>query len=141
MDRQSHPSRNPGSSKTRTQRTNSHADDLPSSKTVAGHARQRVQGQIPQTKKRSPSQVQEKGTSAKRQAPKAAKSKSTKAKAHSASPLVYIFKQLLKIVIVLLFMAFLFAAGLMIGYGVIGGNSPSAIFSSETWRHFGMFFR
>jgi hypothetical protein len=41
----------------------------------------------------------------------------------------------LRIVVILVFCAVSLAAGLAIGYGVIGDGKPSDVFQKETWQH------
>ena len=55
--------------------------------------------------------------------------------------LAYILRTLAIIGIVLVLMALLFALGLMIGFGVIGGGNPMGIFSSDVWEHLHLFLR
>ncbi|WP_321433199.1 DNA-directed RNA polymerase subunit beta [Trichococcus flocculiformis] len=39
-------------------------------------------------------------------------------------------------VLIFMLMAFiLFGAGLMVGYGVLGGGNPALVFSKQTWEH------
>jgi len=52
----------------------------------------------------------------------------------------YIVGNLIKILVVLILMAILFAVGLMIGFGVIGGESATQIFSPRAWEHVWLFF-
>jgi len=52
----------------------------------------------------------------------------------------YILRTLIMIIVVLALMAGLFAIGLMIGFGTIGGHQATRIFSHETWQHIDLFF-
>ncbi|WP_062532201.1 DNA-directed RNA polymerase subunit beta [Jeotgalibaca dankookensis] len=46
-----------------------------------------------------------------------------------------IFRALFWIALFIVLAVVLFAVGLMIGYGVVGGQSTFDIFKPETWRH------
>lgn len=47
----------------------------------------------------------------------------------------YIVVTLLKILVVIALVIILFVAGIMIGYGVIGGGNPRDVFKVEVWTH------
>ena len=42
---------------------------------------------------------------------------------------------ILKLLLVLALILIAFVVGTMIGYGVLGGGDPKAVFNSELWKH------
>lgn len=47
----------------------------------------------------------------------------------------YILFTLLKILVVIFLAIILFVIGTMIGYGVLGGKDPMAVFKEDIWNH------
>lgn len=45
------------------------------------------------------------------------------------------FSFLFKVVLVLLLIVVMFVIGTMVGYGVIGGGDPMAVFEPDIWDH------
>lgn len=53
----------------------------------------------------------------------------------------YILVTLIKVLLVILGMLFLFIIGTAVGYGLIGGGNPADVFSGEIWDHIFSFLR
>lgn len=63
------------------------------------------------------------------------KSKRKQERLQSKKPRRRIFPIWLRIIVVLLFSVVALAAGLMIGYGIIGDGVPTDALKIETWQH------